>query len=178
MDCARGSSARHLWGKDYDETKYRTTLRDLASLYIALSSRSFEGVGSLYPSTETLHSESLEVHVGPLLLYENHFRSSPPLGPFRTNREAKTAKIDWLLRLIEEHKLGWLKEQVYHPPRRLLEPRPVLAYLTLLEARALVQECEEMGCSGPTYIRHGDENSGCILTLEDGSLSAVVDWEL
>ncbi|WOO76490.1 uncharacterized protein LOC62_01G000112 [Vanrija pseudolonga] len=174
MDHAGGSLPRHLrtYAEGYDELKYRTTVRDLASLSVSLSSQSFEGIGSLYPSTTAPDSEPLQVQVGPLLSFEPQLRSSPPLGPFKTNREAKTAKIDWLLHLIEKHRLGWLPPSGRHP-----NPQPVLWYLTLLEVRVLVQGCEEMGRSGPTYLRHGDQNIGCILTHEDGSLAGMVDWE-
>lgn len=150
----------------------RNLVRDLAKFYMQVSTLPFEHIGT--PQIVSKQDESSiqinasEIAIGPWLTYADVYRSAYPLGPFRTSRAAYTTMIDHVLGFIRDNKLG--HDQPHEDQ--------VLIYLAFLEARALIQDCPEMGEEGPTYLRHGDERGDAILVDEDGSLSAIIDWEL
>lgn len=51
-------------------------------------------------------------------------------------------------------------------------------YLQLLEAKTLVEQCEEMAeDQGPYYMLHGDPKTDIFMFDEDGEISGVLDWE-
>lgn len=130
-------------------------------MFIDIGNHPYEGVGSLHPDG-----------VGPLLLtHTNVFASAHPLGPFATVQEAYLAQIDHCLPLIGKG--------LMHGPSTHSDAGPVPAYCMYLEMRSLVAGCTEMVTPGPTFIKHGDEDTGNhLLVAPDGSITAVLDWEL
>jgi len=162
------------------------TARDFAAFFIGLEKARFSGVGSLCaPATPeggdnvTSILDSLPP-VGPIFHPWTTFASAHPLGPFKTSAEHYLAKINHCLRLIADGLMNRDFESLGRPT--WMEPEecnPVLAYCVYLEMRHLVSGCKEMHEEGPTYIKHGDDDQcNHLLIADDGSLVAVLDWEL
>lgn len=111
--------------------------------------------------------------VGPLIAKQFTVTQGANLEVYRTSAECKLARIDHLLRLIRDKRLGWSGSLAGANP-----VSPVWRYIFLLEVRELVRGCEDMNREQPTYIRHMDDHVGQFLVDESGRLDAVIDWEL
>lgn len=171
-EMASGTSAHRMLHVADNEQQMRNLIRDVAQFYIKVSTLPFRGIGSPTVANAIGNDGTMldasSVEVGPWLTYPGAYHSAFPEGPYPTSRLAYTAKIDHLLSLIERNKLG----------HELPDDDQAFMYLAFLETRALIQDCTEMAIEGPTYIRHGDDKSDVFLVHDDGSLSAVLDWEL
>lgn len=77
------------------------------------------------------------------------------------------------MRLIRERKLQW--DSRWDPDEQL---DPVWLYILLLEARDIIVASDEMNMDQPTFLRHGDDHMNQFLVKDDGTLTAVLDWEL
>jgi len=144
---------------------FDTTIRDYASFLIKLSAVRFKGIGSFHHSsihpTES-NNAILAPAVGPLL---NITTTTYPLGPFATNRERYTAL------------LNDLRERAANRLWSDLNLNACL-YAASLEAQEHVDQCEEMAQEEDTYITHGDLKPDIFRVRKDGSIAAILDWEL
>jgi hypothetical protein len=147
-------------GLDYYDTEWRpSAIAGIAQFLSALTTREFNGIGSLHPGP---HGPEL----GPLIWKSVQCGL---LGPFKTSQEMYIALIDARLATLAPrpsptHWGGF-------PYRRL---HAALAYV---EMRALVLAAEDMAVEGPTYLRHGDEKGDIFRIDADGKLDWVLDWE-
>lgn len=132
---------------------------DFAEQQIAISTIPFSGIGSLYPS-----SNGIGITLGPMI--SNSFgKTEPPwfYGPFTTNRERYLTHIRVNLDLIENHDL--------------FDEDPVTAYLVQLEARSMVESCEELAREETEFfIKHADDKADQFLTKEN-RINSIIDWE-
>lgn len=140
----------------------RAAVNDYADFMIKLSTKSFNGVGSLYPA-----ERGEGYTVGPLL---SDIRGSvPTVGPFRTGQEMHIARINHYLNMVQVTPL--------RPPELAGNPVRVLRYLVALELRELVRGCIEMAREGPTYVKHTDDAAHNMLGVE-GRINSIIDWEM
>ncbi|BEI79480.1 hypothetical protein CcaverHIS002_0100090 [Cutaneotrichosporon cavernicola] len=139
----------------------KAAVSDYADIMIKLATRSFTGVGSLYPAKPSGYT------VGPAL---SDIRGSvPTIGPFRTSQELHLARIDHYLNMVQVTPL--------RPPELAGNPVRILRYLVALELRDLVRGCSEMAREGATYIKHTDDAAHNMLGV-DGRINAIIDWEM
>lgn len=93
--------------------------------------------------------------------------AEPPffLGPFQTPKQRYLAYIDTVMTAIVEDRWCAPSKSLKH-------------YLTLLEARSLVEGCKDIGeDEGPFYIKHGEPKGDHIMVDDAGEITAVIDWE-
>jgi hypothetical protein len=147
------------------ENWYDSLILDVARYMIKLSTKSYNGIGSL-----TFNSRG-DVVVGPLLSSPINVFYPARLPVCTTSAQLRIAQLDYLLGLVRTKLLGWNKAL-------MLETRPLWTYIVYLEARDLVRGCTEMHLEQQTYLRHVDENDGQYLTRQNGKLSAFLDFEL
>ncbi|GMK54951.1 hypothetical protein CspeluHIS016_0200070 [Cutaneotrichosporon spelunceum] len=139
----------------------KAAVSDYAEIMIKLASRSFNGVGSLYPAKPSGYT------VGPAL---SDIRGSvPTIGPFRTSQDLHLARID--------HYLNMVQVTTLRPPELAGNPVRILRYLVALELRDLIRGCTEMAREGATYIKHTDDAAHNMLGV-DGRINAIIDWEM
>lgn len=139
----------------------KAAISDYAEFMIKLATKSFSGVGSLYPKEPTGYV------VGPVL---SDIRGSvPTIGPFRTSQEMHVARINHYLNMVQVTPL--------RPPELAGNPVRILRYLVALELRDLVCGCAEMARDGPTYIKHTDDAAHNMLGV-DGRINSIIDWEM
>lgn len=149
---------------------YTNLVKGLALYMTKLSARSFSGVGTLMfaPNGE-------DIVVGPLLDATLQLCLPAQLQVYATAAECYVARIDHTLHVVHKRLLGWDTREGFL--YRLCRGDPVWRYITLLEAKRLVQECEDMNRPQPTYLRHTDDHHGQYLATKEGHLSSVIDWE-
>lgn len=139
----------------------KAAIKDYADFMIKLSSRSFTGVGSLYPVQPKGYT------VGPIL---SDIRGSVPMvGPFRTSQDMHLTRIN--------HYLNTVQVTPLRPPELAGNPVRILRYLVALDLRDLVRGCAEMTKDGPTYIKHTDDAAHNMLGV-DGRINSIIDWEM
>lgn len=135
----------------------------LAKFYSKVATRAFTGIGSLRLDQDE------NLFVGPLLTQYDWTRTLR--GPFTSNRDCWTARID--------HKLNQIKSADYAAPQDPAAGNPLTRFLALLEFRNLIQNCEEMGrTNAATYIMQGDNIKADVVFVQDGHVTCVNEWEL
>lgn len=148
-------------------TRMPMTIRDLALLMVQLSAKQFWEVGS-----PTLGVED-QIIIGPLQSRHRFEFAGAELGPYPTSGDLKLAQLEHKLRLVREKCLQWT------PGTRLeSDVDPVWTYVLTLEMRDHVRGCSELFEEQPTYLRHLDDQVAQYYVRDDGSLAAVLDWEL
>jgi hypothetical protein len=134
-------------------------IEDYAEFCIQVSNLSYDSIGSL-------DLDGNKIKVGPMVeLYGVSSTTAPYFpGPFKSMRDRYVAQIDRVLSATRKGLMG--------------QNRPLLVYLAHLVARDLVMNDPEMGKEeGEFYIRQPDALAGQFL-VKDGSITAVLDWEL
>lgn len=137
----------------------RQLMLNISQFHIDLETVTFETVGGLH------FDQAGETVVGPIIT-PRQSSSQPPhhLGPFESAQHRYLAYFDNVLDKILAH--AWC------PPSRAKRE-----FLTALEGRKLVKECEEMAI-GPWYIKHGEPKGDHILATPEGKIAGVIDREL
>jgi hypothetical protein len=144
---------------DPQEPHVEAFIMSYAKWMVSLSNLSFDKVGSL-----TLDGQG-KVVVGPVM-DQFALDPSPPFyhGPFNTAQERYIDSFETIMRHIVDGNWSTSPQDVVHE------------YLSFLEARTLVQGCDELA-QGPWYIQHGDSSCYQFLSEPGGELTAVLDWE-
>lgn len=130
-----------------------------ADFCVQVSDLSYDSIGSL-------DFDGDDIKVGPMIdLYGVSKITAPYFpGPFKNMRDRYIAQIDRVLSATRKGLMG--------------QHRPLLIYLAHLVARDLVMNDPEMGKEEEkSYIRQPDALPGQFL-VQDGSITAVLDWEL
>lgn len=141
------------------EGHVRAMARNWAQLSVKLASRTYEAIGS--PDLD----EAGNIVIGNLL--DGGWPDVPNYpyfaGPFKSQRDRWLNRLDCL---ISHTKKGWT-----------LHDQPLVVYLGLKHARALVVNCEEFwNAPDDFYIRHADTHGGNVMA-EAGEITALIDWE-
>nr|XP_018264475.1 uncharacterized protein I303_02642 [Kwoniella dejecticola CBS 10117]OBR86633.1 hypothetical protein I303_02642 [Kwoniella dejecticola CBS 10117] len=135
-------------------------INDLAKWFISMEKVSFRQVGS-----PEFAENGKDIGIGPLIERHPAFNIPPYYqGPFRTSRDRWIATINSRISLI--------LSRTYCNPKH-----EVVWYLVYLEAKRLIEGCEEMRGTGPFYIKHDDDRFDHIRANEDGTLTGILDWE-
>lgn len=147
---------------------YGNLVKGIALYMTKMSARSFSGVGTL------TFAPNGDIVVGPLIPC-SLYTSLPALHQvYATNAECNIARLDHLLHMVHKQLLGWdTREGFLDRTKR----DPIWLYTTFLEAKRLVQGCEEMNRQEPTYLRHTDDHANQYLATSEGHLSSLIDWE-
>ncbi|BEJ17996.1 hypothetical protein CspHIS471_0702730 [Cutaneotrichosporon sp. HIS471] len=152
----------------FDPPMWKRAVRDVAALMAQLSTKSFQGIGSL------CFDSKKDIVVGPLhTRHYFHYRAAN-LKVYSTSADSKLALLDHLMLLVRQKKLHWDSQWDGRTGRTR---DPVWAYVMFLEARDIINASVEMNTEQPTFLRHGDDHLGQFLWKEDGSIAGVVDWE-
>ncbi|EIW71796.1 hypothetical protein TREMEDRAFT_27758 [Tremella mesenterica DSM 1558] len=137
----------------------RATIRALTDWYISLEKVSFDKVGSLH------YNSTGGIVVGPEITRHQLLPDSPFfLGPFDTVKQRYLALIDKILEYIEQ--------DTWCTPEKVVQE-----YLIHLEARELVEACEEMDEDGPYYVVHGEPKGDHLLFDGNWNVTSAIDWE-
>lgn len=141
------------------EPFFEAFIMSFAKWTISLSNLSFDQVGSL------TFDEEGKVIIGPVM---EHFALDPKApfyhGPFKTAQDRYIDLFETIMKHIVNGDWCTSPSDTVHE------------YLTFLEAKTLVEGCEELG-RGPYYLQHGDPSCYQFLSHPGGELTAVLDWE-
>lgn len=148
--------------KDEEEIPQATKLKfieDYADFCVRVSNLSYDSMGSLDLDGDT-------IKIGPMIDQYGGSNVTAPYfpGPFKSMRDRYIAHIDRVLSATRKGLMG--------------KKRPLLVYLAHLVARDLVMNDAEMAKEDEKfYIRQPDALAGQFL-VQDGGITAVLDWEL
>ncbi|WVQ82569.1 hypothetical protein IAT38_004699 [Cryptococcus sp. DSM 104549] len=151
--------------KILNEPYTRNFFDSLARHFISLSNIRLpvRSIGSLYPG----HVDG-SYKLGPLASWNFMMNPRNPylLGPFKTQRERYLAHFDHALDYVYlmEFENGGVAQ--------------LTAYMWLSEARKLVESCAELAREETEFfVKHADDWLKQYMADDDGSLTAVLDWE-
>jgi hypothetical protein len=148
------------WFADKYNPNWQRTVKDIAQLSVKFAKKTFTGgVGSFMPGTLVAGGQP---SIGSIRLFDC---GPSGYGPFQTPAQLHLDRIDLFLAGHYAHSLP-------------IDKKSHEVYLAHLELRDLIAKNVEMNTAPPaSYIKHADDKGDHWLIREDGSLSAIIDWE-
>ena len=160
MEFVPGSSLTDDRILDISDSKIRRTIRDYARFCVSITKLQFSQIGSL------TRSPNGKLYVGPLV--KGRAASSKAalfLGPFESQAHRYLSAIDEKL-------------QNWSAAAGPCGQSPIVTYLIQREVREMIAQDEEMNQAATcTYIRHEELAPHNFMVDDEGSITAVIDWD-
>lgn len=169
-----------LIGYGADQANAHALVEDYAKSQVALSSLTFQAIGSLVPTVpysdndgipatttiaNRISTSDASAQLGPLYNRLIMQDGSPPFfpGPFTCARDKWLAIVDAALPLIRD---GLLDTE-----------QPLYTYLAHLEIRHMIANDPVMAVVGDCFIQHVDDYCSNFMQDDQGRLTGIIDWE-